>query len=75
MFGLLLLLGVPYIFAFCMSFDIKERIAWLRRMPLHWKLLLGGQFLFTCFAISARQAMVEKRRQELLEEEKQSQGH
>jgi hypothetical protein len=52
---------------------IKERIAWLRRMPLHWKLLLSSQLLFTTFAIGYRQKLVERRRRELLYLEEQEQ--
>lgn len=45
--------------------SLARRLAWLRRMPIHWKLLLGGQMLFTFYAVRSRQKLVEKRRSEL----------
>jgi len=39
--------------------------AWLRRMPTHWRILLGSQALFTAAAFGYRFKIVRKRRQEL----------
>lgn len=36
----------------------KERIAWLRRMPLHYRVLFGSQFLFMAWAFNRRQKMI-----------------
>jgi hypothetical protein len=36
----------------------KERIAWLRRMPLHYRVLFGSQFLFMTWAFTRRQKMI-----------------
>lgn len=40
-----------------------------QRLPRHWKLLFGSQFLFTLYAIKYRQKLIEQRRQELIAEE------
>ena len=39
---------------------VKERIAWLRRMPRHWKLLFASQGLFMAFAVSYRRRVIQE---------------
>lgn len=41
-----------------MSFS--ERMAWLGRMPGHYKILFGSQILITLFAINMRYKLVER---------------
>jgi hypothetical protein len=45
--------------------SFRERLAWLGRMPFHYKLLFASQSLFTVFAINWRAQIVEKKRREL----------
>ena len=45
--------------------SLRDRIAWLRRMPRHWKILLSSQLVFTLFAIQSRRKLIAKRQQEL----------
>jgi hypothetical protein len=48
----------------------RDRLAWLGRMPTHYRILFGSQLVFTGFAFSWRLAAVRKRQNErLLEEE------
>jgi hypothetical protein len=75
-------LTTPFFFDFfklasCLKIDLdivmthqsfRERAAWLRRMPNHWRLLIGSQVVFTAFAIRYRHNLVEKRRKELITE-------
>jgi hypothetical protein len=49
--------------------SFRDRLAWLGRMPTHWRILLGSQLLFTAFAMNWRLADVRRRRKELLVEE------
>jgi hypothetical protein len=43
-----------------MSMTFRERLAWLGRMPRHYKLLFGSQLLFTIFAFRMRQKLIER---------------
>jgi hypothetical protein len=54
--------------------SFRERLAWLRRMPNHWRLLIGSQVVFTAFAIRYRHILVEKRRKDLLREKNPSEA-
>ena len=48
----------------------RQRLAWLGRMPWHYRILFGGQAVFMVFAFEYRQQLIAKRRRELeLEEE------
>jgi hypothetical protein len=47
----------------------KERLAWLSRMPTHWRILIGGQAIFMAFAIQVRLNDISKSRK-MLEEQK-----
>ena len=45
----------------------RERVAWLRRMPTHYRVLFGGQFLFMAWALNRRSKHVleyEKKQKE-----------
>jgi hypothetical protein len=44
------------------SSSFRERLAWLSRMPTHWRVLLVSQTVFTLFAFSYRQVVVARRR-------------
>ena len=37
----------------------RERIAWLGRMPRHWRLLFASQGLFMIFAVSYRRRVIQ----------------
>jgi hypothetical protein len=52
-----------------MSKTFRERVAWLGRMPRHYKLLFGSQILFGVFAVYMRVKTSQKREIELREEE------
>jgi hypothetical protein len=41
----------------------SDRLAWLGRMPRHYKILFGSQLLFTLFAIRMRYKLVDKQQQ------------
>ena len=43
----------------------RERLAWLGRMPLHYRILFGGQACFMVFAFQYRQHLITRRKQEL----------
>lgn len=43
----------------------RRNLEGLRRLPTHWKLLLGSQLVFTVFALNYRRKLVERRRREL----------
>jgi len=45
---------------------LRERIAWLGRMPLHWKLLFASQAIIMTFGVSYRNRVV----QDILEQER-----
>lgn len=45
--------------------DLKERIAWLRRMPTHYRVLFGTQLIFTVWLISRRQQNLAQRHDSL----------
>lgn len=47
------------------SSQFRERVAWLSRMPLHYRVLFGGQACFMVFAFQYRQQLIAKRRREL----------
>lgn len=49
--------------------SFRERLLWIGRMPIHYKLLFVSQGLFTVFAINYRVQMMEKRKRELEAEE------
>ena len=51
------------------SSRFRRRLAWLGRMPIHYRILFGGQALFLVFAFSYRQTLMAKRRRELEAEE------
>lgn len=40
--------------------SFRDRLAWLQRMPTHWRLLIGSQLIFTLFAIRYRHKAVQK---------------
>lgn len=42
----------------------RERVAWFRRMPRHWRLLLASQAAFLTFAVSYRRRVVAEVREE-----------
>ena len=43
--------------------NFKERLAWLGRMPLKYKLLFGSQALFFTMAINMRLNRIDQARQ------------
>ena len=47
------------------SARFRERLAWLGRMPLHYRILFGGQAVVMVIAFQYRQRLIEQRRQEL----------
>lgn len=51
--------------------NIKERIAWLRRMPIHWKILFTSQFIIFTTAIQFRLSDVKRARLIMEEQERQ----
>jgi len=52
-----------------MAMNFRERLAWLGRMPLHYRALFGTQFIITAFAMRYRYKLVERRRLKLEAEE------
>jgi hypothetical protein len=52
-----------------MSARFRRRLAWLGRMPMHYRILFGTQALFTVFAFNYRLHLIERGRQELEAEE------
>jgi hypothetical protein len=46
----------------------KERIAWLKRMPVHYRVLFGSQFLFMTWAFTMRQKMIAAAEKDRLNE-------
>jgi hypothetical protein len=44
--------------------SFRERLLWLGRMPRHWQVLIGSQFLFTMFALGWRRKLIEQRQRE-----------
>jgi hypothetical protein len=56
------------------SSSFRERLAWLSRMPTHWRVLLLSQTVFTLFAFSYRQVVVSRRRHQLLQENQDEAG-
>jgi hypothetical protein len=40
----------------------RDRIAWLRRMPRHYRLLFGSQAMFTVYAITYYRRLSERAR-------------
>jgi hypothetical protein len=49
--------------------SFRDRLAWLGRMPTHWRILLGSQLMFTAFAMNWRIADVRRRRKVREQEE------
>ena len=49
--------------------NLKQRIAWLRRMPMHWRLLFGTQAVIMTTAFNFRLNEVRKAR--MIEEMKE----
>lgn len=43
--------------------NFRERMAWLGRMPGHYKILFGSQLLITLFAIRMRYKLVERHKE------------
>lgn len=43
----------------------RERLAWLGRMPTHYRILFGSQLVLTAIAIRYRMIVIERRRKEL----------
>ena len=41
----------------------RERMAWLGRMPTHYKILFGSQIMITLFAIRMRYKLVERQKE------------
>jgi hypothetical protein len=41
----------------------RERLAWLGRMPRHYKLLFGSQLLISVFAVRMRYKLIEKQKE------------
>ncbi len=56
--------------------NLKERIAWLGRMPLHWKILFGSQAIIISIAVNyrindiKRARMIQEMKNQKEEEEK-----
>lgn len=46
-----------------MKTDVKDRLAWLRRMPTRWRILLGSQALVFMIAIRIRLNDVNRSRE------------
>jgi hypothetical protein len=42
--------------------SFRERLAWLGRMPTHYRILFGVQLMFTTVAVNWRLADVRRRR-------------
>ena len=40
-----------------------ERMAWLGRMPTHYKILFGSQLMITLFAIRMRYKLVQRQKE------------
>jgi hypothetical protein len=51
------------------SKSFRERLAWLGRMPTHYRILFGVQIMFTTVAVNWRLADVRRRRKIRDEEE------
>jgi cell division protein FtsW (lipid II flippase) len=59
-----------------MMSDIKDRLAWLRRMPTRWRILLGSQAVVFMIAIRIRISDVNRSRElALLREAAEQQKH
>jgi hypothetical protein len=43
--------------------NFRERMAWLARMPGHYKILFGSQLMITLFAIRMRYKLVERQKE------------
>jgi hypothetical protein len=41
----------------------RERLAWLGRMPTHYKILFGSQLMITIFAIRMRYKLVQRQKE------------
>ena len=52
-----------------MAMTFRERLAWLGRMPAHYRILFCSQLMLTAVAIQYRIIIVERRRRELIKEE------
>lgn len=62
-FAVLFTISIVVIMSFSSRF--RERWAWLSRMPLHYRILFGGQACFMVVAFQYRQQLIAKRRGEL----------
>ena len=51
--------------------NFQERIAWLGRMPLRYKVLFGTQFVIMSFAAKFRLVDIERARAKTLEMERE----
>jgi len=49
----------------------RQRLAWLGRMPWHYRILFGTQAVIVVFAFQYRLKLIEKHRHRLEEEESQ----
>jgi hypothetical protein len=45
--------------------SFQDRIGWVRRMPLRWKLLFSSQVAFMAFAVGYRQRIIDRRQRQL----------
>lgn len=52
-----------------MAMPFRERLAWLGRMPAHYRILFCSQLMLTAVAIQYRMIIVERRRKELIVQE------
>jgi hypothetical protein len=55
--------------------NLNERIAWLKRMPLRWRILFGTQAIILTTAIRFRINDIQRAKQMQIEMDKQDNGN